>query len=325
MIRGFCYGKEGNVEEIPREGADRFMDQAMKDTGLVLWLDMVRPSHEELDLLRDKMHFHPLAIEDCVHASQRPKVDDYGSYSFIVLYAVDQNNSLHASQIGIFLGPNYMVTVHGTDLKPVDEVMAKSREDPRLLQQGVDYILYRLLDESVDGYFPILNSIDEEVDVLEDEIMDSPSQRHLERIFSLKKDLVSLRKICAPQRDVVNILISREHSLINQESVMYYRDIYDHLIRVYDMIENLRDILTNAMEIYLSMVSNRLGTIMRSMTVVATIFMPITFITSFFGMNVELVYFLKAHNQGELFWWLIGIMLFLSTSMIWFFRKKGWI
>lgn len=323
MIQGLFYKKGLTAGEIPPDGMLKFLGEIQDDA--VLWLDLSRPTQDELNILRDKMGFHPLALEDCVHVGQRPKVDDYGGYLFIVLYAVDLCNTIHAGQIGIFIGPNFMVTVHGTTLNLIDDVLKKSREDSRTVHQGVDFLLYHLLDASVDRYFPILTSIDEKVDSLEDEIMASPAQQQLEKIFSLKKDLVTLRKICAPQRDVINILISREQSLIGPEAAMYYRDIYDHLVRVYDMIENQRDLLTNAMEIYLSMVSNRLGIIMKSLTVVATIFMPITFITSFFGMNVELVDFLKAHNQGELFWWLTASMLLLSVGLVYWFKKKEWI
>lgn len=326
MIQGLFYKKNLAVEEIPPDGMQKFLGEIQDEKDAVLWLDLSQPTQDELNLLREKMHFHPLALEDCVHVGQRPKVDDYGGYLFIVLYAVDQCNSIHAGQIGIFLSHNYLVTVHGTPLNLIDDVLRKTREDPRTVQQGVDFLLYHLLDASVDRYFPILTSIDEKVDSLEDEIMNSPAQQQLEKIFSLKKDLVTLRKICAPQRDVINILISREQALIGPEAAMYYRDIYDHLIRVYDMIENQRDLLTNAMEIYLSMVSNRLGIIMKSLTVVATIFMPITFITSFFGMNVKFTEFLFTHNeQGELFWWLTASMVVLSVGLVYWFRKKEWI
>ncbi len=325
MIRGIFYKTGGNIEEFGPGQVEKFLDEIPDEKESILWVDVVQPSSEDLALLREKMHFHPLALEDCVHQGQRPKVDEYDHYLFIILHAVDRCESIVANQIGIFVGKNFLVTVHEQALSLIDEVVRKSREDDRITQQGVDFLLYNLLDFAVDRYFPILTGIDENIDELEDKIMDYPRQKHLEKIFSLKKDLVTLRRICGPQRDVVNLLISREQLSARPEAIMYYRDIYDHLVRTYDMIETQRDLLTNTMEIYLSMVSNRLGIIMKSLTVVATIFMPITFITSFFGMNVELTDFLKAHNQGDLFWWLLGGMVALSIFLVYWFRKKGWI
>ncbi|MCL5774040.1 MAG: magnesium/cobalt transporter CorA [Firmicutes bacterium] len=327
MITTYLCRKKGVLEKnIPMDEIESVLDH--RDN--LLWIDLFKPTLEEINFLKKTFDFHPLALEDSIHLGQRSKLDEYDGYVFIVLHSIElcsvkeleeaeESENVTFTQVACFVGKNYLVTIHHEPACTIKNTMKRCEDDDRVMRNGVGPLFYNLVDVTVDEYFPILNYFDESIDELEDMIIENPSKKQLNKIFTLKKELVGLRKICGPTREVLNTINDRPLPQFTPESRMYFRDVYDHVIRIYDMIDTYRDLLTNAMEIYLSMVSNRLSEVMKRLAIVATIFMPITFITSFFGMNVKFAYGLL--EKETVFWGITVAMAGITMAMLWLFRK----
>lgn len=327
MITTYLCRKKGVLEKnISLESIESILDH--RDN--LLWIDLLKPTLEEINFLKKAFDFHPLALEDSIHLGQRSKLDEYDGYVFIVLHSIElcsgkeleeqeEAKNVAFTQVACFVGKNYLVTIHHEPVCTVAATMKRCEDDDRAMRNGVGFLFYNLVDATVDEYFPILNYFDESIDELEDMIIENPSKKQLNKVFTLKKELVGLRKVCGPAREVLNTINDRPLPQFTPESRMYFRDVYDHIIRIYDMIDTYRDLLTNAMEIYLSMVSNRLNDVMKRLALVATIFMPITFIASLFGMNVKFPHIVSEH--GLFFWGLLTGMVVITVSMLWLFRK----
>jgi magnesium transporter len=291
------------------------------------WLDLDAPSPEELAKLREIFGFHPLALEDTEHFGQRPKLDDYGDYVFLVFYGAWQHRDEDPDplrEVHLFVSGQYVITIHRDPLPLFD----KQREelDGRVLHSE-QFLLYRILDTLVDSFFPLLGDMDEEIDELESALLANPNERQLQRLFSLKRQLVAMRKVITPQRDLFASSVDRISELpgLELDERDYFRDIYDHLIRISDLIDSYRDLLSGATDLYLSTVSNRQNDVMKQLTVIATIFLPLGFITGFFGQNFS---FLVTHLlTGELTFWLVGVGSMAATciGLLVFFRRKGWV
>jgi magnesium transporter len=255
-----------------------------------LWVDFQAEPIENCEpILRDIFHFHPLAIDDALRETHIPKVDDWGKYLYIAFHAVgftvDGGARVETDEVDFFLGDGYLVSHHDKPIPILDHVWDRCDRDPRVLGEGPDHALYVVLDELVNSYIGAFMSIDEAVDDLEDEILGSPGRQTLASIFSLKRSLVHLRRTLAPQREVLNALARVENSVIDARDRVYFRDVYDHLVRLYDINESMRDQVSGALETYLSATNNRMNEIMKTLTLITTLFMPISFIASFFGMN----------------------------------------
>ena len=251
------------------------------------WLDLDAPGPAELDQLRDIFGFHPLALEDSEDFGQRPKLDDYDDYVFLVFYGAwrhEAHDPKPLREVHLFVSGQYLVTIHRDPLPALDH--QREQLDGRCLHSE-QFLLYRVLDSLVDSFFPLLADMDDEIDDLEDAVLESPSERQLERLFSLKRELVAMRKVVTPQRDLFASSVDRISELpgLQLDERDYFRDIYDHLIRISDLIDSYRDLLSGATDLYLSTVSNRQNDVMKQLTVIATIFLPLSFITGFFGQN----------------------------------------
>ncbi len=291
------------------------------------WLDLNAPGPEELTKLRDLFGFHPLALEDTEHFGQRPKLDDYGDYVFLVFYGAwrhQDEDPIPLREVHMFISGQYIVTVHRDPLPALD----RQREllDGRLLHSE-QFLLYRVLDALVDSFFPVLGDIDDEIDELEAAVLEKPSDEQLQRLFSLKRQLVAMRKVITPQRDLFASGVDRISELpgLTLDERDYFRDIYDHLIRISDLIDSYRDLLSGATDLYLSTVSNRQNDVMKQLTVIATVFLPLGFITGFFGENFS---FLVGHViSAEWTFWVLGLGSMLATcvGLVVFFSRKGWL
>lgn len=303
------------------------MNAALQQAEGLLWVSLEHPSEKEISLILDKtFHFHPLAIEDCQSDGyQPPKVDDFGSYIFIIAHSVDvqQNISLvETSELNLFLGNNYLVTCfQSTRMPPVDTVWGLLPRDERLHSQGADFLCHAVLDHLVDDYMPLLDKMDEEIEWLEDQVLQTPTVQVMERILKLKHDVMTMRRIITPQREVMNRLSRDDFSQIDRQRRIYYRDIYDHLVRIYDLTESVRDIVSGALEIYLSSNSLRLNEIMKALTIVSTIFLPLSFLAGVFGMNFKFMPELS-WEFGYLFAW--GLFIAIAIGMISFFKHRRW-
>lgn len=303
----------------------RIRDHLRRDQ--FFWLDLSAPEPDELARLGKIFGFHPLALEDTEQFAQRPKLDSYGDYIFLVFYGAWRHGPEDAEplrEVHLFISGHYLVTIHRDPLPPLDE--QRARLDGRALHSE-QFLLYRVLDALVDSFFPILGDMDDEIDDLESSVLAGPTEHQLERLFSLKRQLIAMRKVITPQRDLFASSVDQIAELpgLELDERDYFRDIYDHLIRISDLIDSYRDLLSGATDLYLSTVSNRQNDVMKQLTVIATIFLPLGFITGFFGQNFS---FLVAHViAAEWTFWVIGLgsMLLTCAGLLVFFRRKGWV
>jgi len=294
----------------------------------LLWVVLDRPDQEELlTVLRDTFQFHPLSIEDCGNEGyQTPKVDDYGEYIFLISHALLPQNQdladLEMRELDLYLGRNYVVSIYrSAEMPPVERVWNRLEKDDRLFKNGADFLCHALLDALVDDYMPLIDSMDDEIEWLEDKVLEKPSPETLQRILALKHATLSLRRVIGPEREVVNRLSRDEFDLIAPNHRIYFRDIYDHLVRIQDLSESVRDIVSGTLDIYLSATSNRLNEVMKALTIVSTIFLPLSFIAGGYGMNFR--YFPEINWQyGYLYVWLLFAVIVIA--MLLFFKKRGW-
>jgi magnesium transporter len=302
----------------------------LQDLQGVLWVDFEgTPPESDEPLLLQVFGFHPLAIDDALQESHVPKVDDWGEYLYIVLHSVafDETDGgrLDTLELDVFLGENYMVTHHDQPLAAIERVWDLSQRDERHVRNGPDYLLYRLVDEVVASYMPVVEQIDEAIDLAEDQIFARPTPYTLERIFTLKRATLHLRRIIGPQREVLNKLARDDYQVIDSEARVYFRDVYDHLVRLHDISESVRDLVGGALDTYLSVINNRMNDIMKTLTMITTLFMPISFIASFFGMN----FFQPARpltGWTDMPAFTLTMILMIVTPFIMFLwaRRRGW-
>jgi magnesium transporter len=295
-------------------------DAPRPDAGEIgVWLDVTTPSEEDLAWLARTYPFHPLTIEDLRNFNQRSKVESYDGYLFLSLVnTVRDNGDVRPQELEVFLGSDYLITVHREPLAALDDVRARLGGTD-LIRGHPDFLLWLIVDHMVDSYFPLIDEMEDEIDNLEDEILENATQATLQRIYAIKRQLVLLRKITAPMRDVMNALAGTRYQAIGAHTALYFRDAYDHLSRIYDLIETSRDLLGNALDIYLSTVSNRLGEIMKRLTLLTTVFMPISFLVGFGGMNFQQLPF----NSPIAFSILMALIVFVPMMMvIWFWRSR---
>ncbi|EKO35520.1 magnesium and cobalt transport protein CorA [Leptospira santarosai str. CBC379] len=291
--------------------------------GLV-WIDLDSTEVEDMDFLARGCNFHPLAIEDCINKNQRPKLDEYGSYLFIVLHRFQYNiekKILRNNEIHIFFNEKFVVTVHQNEEPSIEQLRGRCMTHGNPLSRGTDQILYMLFDHTVDSNFPILDKMSEEIVRIESQILvNQDSQQTIAGILFLKRNLTRIRRILSPQREIVNSLIRRDNSFLSPKIQIYFRDVYDHLSRIYETIDMDRDLLGNTMDAYFSVISQRTNDIVKRLTLINLIFMPLTFLTGFFGMNFTTI----PYENAPLLYVTIGLMYLIPIGMIFWFRKKHW-
>ncbi len=290
----------------------------------VTWIDVQGLSDLELlKALGEAFGLHPLAIEDVVSLGQRPKMDDYDAHIFIITRMPEAGGTVSTDQTSLFLGKNFLLTFqehYGDCLDPVRERLRKGKGLMR--RSGPDYLAYAIMDAIIDGYFPILESYGEMLEALEDEVVERPTRGSLERIHDAKRDLLTLRRAVWPMRDAVNSLLREESDLVTSQTRLYLRDCYDHSVQILDMVETYRELAAGLMDIYISSLSQKLNEVMKVLTIIATIFIPLTFIAGVYGMNFEQMPELKWRFGYPL---VMGFMFVAALLMVWYFQRKGWI
>jgi len=302
---------------------------ALQNPDGLLWVDFeaTPPEHDE-PILREVFNFHPLAIDDALQETHVPKVDDWGSYLYIVLHGirfVPAELQIVTSELDIFLGHNYLVTHHDESIPAVDKVWHSIGRDKRYVENGADHLLYRLADVLIAGYMPVVESLDDEIDRAEDELFDRPTNQTLEHIFQLKRSILNLRRIIAPQREVFNRLARDDNQVIDARDRVYFRDIYDHLVRLHDISESIRDLISGTLDTYLSVINNRMNDIMKTLTLITTLFMPLSFLVGFFGMNFfEPVARMYEWTDQQAFLAAMLIMMITPVGMYLWMRRRGW-
>lgn len=297
-----------------------------KDKQEIIWLNIDGLQDIKLfEEIGDLFSLHPLVLEDILNTDQRPKMDDYDSYIYLVLknFYYHENGTLSSDQISVILGKNIILSFQEKESGLFESIREKLRNNKgRIRKGGSDYLAHAIIDNIVDNYFDVLENLEEKMEDLEENLVKKPDPDTSRNIHLLKRELIILRKSLWPLREAVSALEKSESPLINKATVIYFKDIYDHTIAIIDTIETYRDVLSGMLDIYLSTVSNRLNEVMKVLTIIATIFMPLTFIAGLYGMNFK--------YMPELEWrWgyfgVLGIMLAIALLMLVFFKKKKWL
>ena len=304
-------------EEVTRPAIER----ALKEDTL-LWLDLPDTSPDTLALLSEVFKIHPLAVEDAHEFNQRPKVEDYEDFVYLVAYgSVGLDRPM--VEVHCFYAEHFLVTVHRDEAPAIAEAcraLARLHTDRRLIA------LYRVLDALVDSMFPVLGALDDRIDELQDQIFAKPTEEALSALIGLKRQLVDMRKVVSPQRDMVASMLTQVIPIpgLTAEGERYVRDLYDHLIRISDMVDSYRDLVSGSLDAYMSVVSNRLNDVMKQLTIIATVFLPLSFLTGFFGQNLGWL----VAREGSLGAFLIfglGTELAAVGGLFFMFRRRGWL
>ena len=290
------------------------------------WIDLEDPTVKEATILEDPFHFHPLAIEDCLSEVHHPKIDDFDTYIFAILHGIRfdaPTDSFITRELDIFLGPNYLITHHNGPMRSITAVRDQCDKNLQAaLPRGVDFLLHAILDQMFEHYFPSLDAIEDKIQMVQVEVFENPSRETLDRIFALKKDVMQLRRICLPQREIINRLARADFKVVSARAAIYFRDIYDNLYRIVEGSMSYQDMTQSTMDAYLSAISNRLNETMKRLTVISAVLMPLTVITGVYGMNFEFM--------PELHWrfgypFALGLMVAAAGSLVWFLKRKNWI
>jgi len=322
--RLYRHGQLETREFEPERASD-----LLQGPDVLLWLDIEGPTEENMAMLGREFGFHELALEDCLHPHQRPKIEQYGSYYFLVAYGVGAGGTeLQGHELAAFVGRNYLITVRKDPPYDLAEVVKRSEAHSELCMEGGAYLLYLLLDEIVDGYFDALDRLEDLAEDVEDSVFseqETPTTEEMGRqtqIFQLKKQLLKFRRVAAPLREVLDVMQRRTIEVVTVQLEPYYRDVYDHVLRATDFLDNLRDILSSALEAHLAVVSNRLNEIMKRLTSWGAIILVPTLIAGIYGMNF--------HHIPELRWafgypFALGLMLVSGALLYRAFNRRGWL
>ena len=298
--------------------------KSLKDKDKCVWVDFEKPTEEERNVLTDVFNFHPLAIEDCTNTNDYPKVDNFENYLFIIMHAVDFNSrekELATLELDIFLGKNYVVTYHSRSIKSVIQTKERCLRDPLgVMGKGADLLVYTIIDALADNFIPTLNTLDYRIDEIEEEIfVDDPD--FLNKIVTIRNDIINLRKIIRPQRNTLNMLTRGTLPFIHKDNVMYFRDIYDQLYRISEQSDGYRDMISGILDTHLSVTSHRMNRIMKILTIVMTVMLPLTLITGIYGMNFKHMPALES-PYGYLS--ILGLMFSIAFGLIFYMKKKKW-
>ena len=262
---------------------------ALQDKEGMLWVHIVSEDVNECQpILLDVFGFHPLSVEDALQETHTPRLNDWGEYLYLTLHAVvlDPENAwqITTEELDVFWGANYIVTYQPRPLEAVERIWGVvTQSDHHLRSNNAAYLMYRIADELVADYMPVIESLDQAIDDIEDDVFNNPANELLEQVFTLKRSLLRLRRMIAPQREVINKLARGDYALVGDKDRVFFRDIYDHLVRLYDITESLRDLLGGVLETYLSVINNRMNDVMKVLTIITTLFMPLSFLTGFWG------------------------------------------
>ncbi len=303
------------------------ISEALKDAHSLIWIDMIDVDDDDIDLLTSLFNLHELTVEDIIMANARPKVENFKDYLFLVLFSLEKLNGqskgkVKTIELNCCLGRNFLLTFHSQQVAQIEAAKDRIRKQSPIMMRGADMLLYSVLDSCIDSYFPVIDEFDTLVDDMSDELFKDPTQDTLKKIYTLKNEVMYLRRTIGPQADVISLLTRGDFEFIPAANAVYFRNIYDNLVRLNDVVGTSRDIITGAMEAYVSVVSNRLNEIMKTLTVIATIMMPLTLIASIYGMNFKHMPEIesKIGYPAVLF-----SMAALTILMLVYFKRKKWL
>lgn len=303
------------------------MAAAVKDDRATLWLDVFDIDDNDIDLLTNVFNLHPLTVEDFIMPNARPKIEEFPDYLFLVIFYLQSVSNgragrINTTELDFCLGKNFLITFHTETCNSIGFCKERVKKQSPMIMYGADMLLYSILDSCIDSYFPVLNEFDEAVDSMSEDLFKTPDQKTLKKIYYLKNDIMNLRRTIAPQADVISLITRGTFKFILPQNIMYFRNVYDNMVRFNDTMGALRDVISGAMEAYVSIVSNRLNEIMKTLTGVATIMMPLTLVASFYGMNFRHMPELdsKYGYPG-----VILLMVLITVSMLLYFKRRKWL
>lgn len=311
-----CYHGGGDVRT--NLSRDEIAAAVASGTG-TLWVDIDVRDPEAVALLSEIFHFHPLAIEDSLNPQSRVKIEEYSNFLILIVRTIafvahtEDPYDIETVNLTCFLGKNFLVTAHGGHTTPIDETREVLEKKPELVSAGPSRLMHAVVDEAVNAYFPILDQLDEFMDGLEEKVFASFDRSALREIFSVKRLVLSLRRHLAPERDVFSVLTNRPTTLLTPDAQVYFRDIYDHVLRINDSLETYRELLSNTLDSYLTQVSNRLGTVTKALSVVATVSLPFVVVSGMWGMNFDEIPL--AHTSHG-FWTMLVVQLGLGGLLL---------
>jgi len=304
------------------------LPQTLQDPRGAVWVDMQAPSDEENRLILEQIfHFHPLAIEDAISDIHLPKLDDYGGYLYLVFHSVrlgKEPMDISTEEVDVFLGLRYLVTMHDVERRSIDRAFDAEHHATSGLARGPAMLLYELLDAQIDSYIPIIDAFEDQLEKLGDDIfLSSENERvMLNRLLTAKSSSLRLQRILTPQRELLGRLSSGEYTVIPSSVRIYFRDVYDHLARLANLAESTRDLAGSTIETHLALVNNRMNEVMKVLTMMSTIFIPLSFIAGIYGMNFEFMPELAWRWGYPMVW---GVFIAVAVGMLFFFRHRKWI
>ncbi|MCK5548047.1 MAG: magnesium/cobalt transporter CorA, partial [Thermoplasmata archaeon] len=318
MIKAVVYDPQKGLE-FP--SAPPMLD---KESERVVWIDIMAPAKEEFNILADKYNFHPLTIEDCMDDVHLPKIDDYDDYIFVILHRVvldSTREGFSSDEIDFFVGKNFLVTVHKEEVKSALTVMAEIARNPKLISGGAVMLFQAIVDRLVDNYLPVLEMLEDRIDSVEEKILSGNEEESMDEILVLRSDLMTVVRLSAPQRDILNRLSRSRFEVITADALIYFRDTYDQLMGINDVANTCRDRIRGLLDVRMSITTTRLNEVIKVLTIIATIIMPLTLITGIYGMN-----FINMPETKSPYGYFIvmGAMFVIALAMIWYFRRRKW-
>ena len=307
-----------HLEEISREAATDLLSR--RDANL--WLHFDTPTEEELDFLKENFAIHHLTIEDIVNQNQRPKIEPFENYVYLAIHPLRREAKweIEPSELDLLLGRGWIVSVHYGPLPGLINHSQLHERIPAALGRGADFLLYTLVDLVVDSYFPVMDDVEDKIESLEDRLLLRAHPGDMNRLLSLKRSIVHIRRAVTPQREVLNQLTRHDFPFVRPENLVYFRDVYDHLIRIAEELDSLRDILSSVLEIHLASTSNQLNATMKRLTAYGTIFVMITAIAGIYGMNFK---FMPELEWRYGYFVVLGVMAAISLGLYFYFKKRG--
>ena len=320
MIRSYLYHGNGTIE--CGLSTDRFR-QALADEEALLWVDIEGPEDQEIELLLEVFDLHPLTVEDCIMPNVRPKVEDFERYLFVILQGMRRTEGrLRAVELDVCVGKNFLITLRSEPIKSIDDDCARVEKKSPIFKRGADFLFYAITDSLIDSYFPILDEVEARVDELETQLLSDNTQDILRKLLGVYNELMMLRRTLAPHREILSRLNRGDLPFIKPGNAIYFRDIYDHLLRMSDLVDSCREVTTMSLEAYATIVSNRLNEIMKTMTAFATLALPLVIVTGIYGMN-----FSEHPELGAPWIYHTLSLIFIGSIpfMLYYFRRYRWL
>lgn len=324
MYDSHCYHPE---KGLTTGLSEQEIAAAAKDERTTLWLDVFDIDDSDIDLLTNIFSLHPLTVEDFIMPNARPKIEEFPEYLFLVMFSMEPANNhqkgrAKITELDCCLGRNFLITFHGESFNSINICKERVKRQSPMIMHGADMLLYSVLDSCIDNYFPIINEFDATVDTMSDELFKTPSQDTLKKIYNLKNDVMNLKRTLGPQADVIGLLTRGTFKFIGQANIVYFRNVYDNMVRFNDIVGMSRDIIAGAMEAYVSIVSNRLNEVMKTLTIITTIMMPLTLIASIYGMNFK---HMPALEDELGYPAILLVMAIITVFMLIYFKRRKWL